>query len=114
MNAKADNSGSTSTRIGESAKLLVGNNLDIRSDASGESAVDVISPTVSGAIIQDNNVSAVASFDTEARLGAAGVAVVGGNTTIELVRPKCSDRCCIDWRVRVDGGDFQCAIHSRW
>ncbi|MGB1815007.1 MAG: beta strand repeat-containing protein, partial [Rubripirellula sp.] len=83
MNATADNSGSTSTRIGESAKLLVGNNLDIRSDASGESAVDVISPTVSGAIIQDNNVSAVASFDTEARLGATGVVVVGGNTTIE-------------------------------
>jgi len=83
LEARADVSGDVSTRVGQSAKLHVGNDFTIRSETSGDSVVGVVSPTVSGLIIHDNNVVADASFDAEAQLGAVSAAWIAGDTLVE-------------------------------
>ena len=83
LEASAHSSGDVSTRVGKSATLHVGNDFTIRSDTAGDSAVNVVSPSLAGVAIGDNNAVAVASFDAEAELGSVRAVWVAGDTLVE-------------------------------
>ena len=83
--ASANATGEVLTHVGDGARLNVGNDFHIRSEAAGASFVDVYAFSLSLGDVYDNIANADASFNAEARLGSVDGLWVMGDTLVESV-----------------------------